>query len=86
VLRRDVFVGDADDDAVAFGDRAAEDGYRGMRREALVCGGVGHCVELLAPFAELGVTDIVARTITSPPAAALRSIELLGHVRTQLNG
>jgi hypothetical protein len=49
-----------------------------------VYGGVDRVVEMLAPLAELGVDDIVARTMDVPQSQAVRSIELLGRVREQL--
>jgi hypothetical protein len=36
--------------------------------------------EQLAPYAALGFTDIIIRTMTVPPPDALRSIELAGEV------
>lgn len=83
-LRRDVFVADDDAEAVETGKRLVAAGYRGMREEVLICGGVERVVEALAPFAELGVDDIVARTMTVAPERAVRSVELLGHVREHL--
>jgi alkanesulfonate monooxygenase SsuD/methylene tetrahydromethanopterin reductase-like flavin-dependent oxidoreductase (luciferase family) len=83
-LRRDVFVADDDAEALETGRTLAAGGYRGLRPEVLVYGGVARVVEALAPFAELGVDDIVARTLTVETPRAVRSIELLGEVREQL--
>lgn len=83
-LRRDVYVGDDDAAATGVGDRLAESGYRGISREALVCGGVERAAEHLASFADLGVTDIVARCVDVPQPDAVRTIELLGQVRDKL--
>jgi alkanesulfonate monooxygenase SsuD/methylene tetrahydromethanopterin reductase-like flavin-dependent oxidoreductase (luciferase family) len=83
-LRRDVFVADDDAEALALGQRLTAAGYRGLPADVLVYGGVERVVEMLAPLAELGVDDIVARTMDVPPSQAVRSIELLGRVREQL--
>lgn len=83
-LRRDVFVGDDDGAAVAVGRAVVGAGYRGMSEEVLVFGGVDRVTEQLAPFVDLGVDDIVARTIDVDDMAAVRSVELLGSVREQL--
>jgi len=83
VLRRDVLVGDDHD---ATKDRAREvirRGYRGMDRQ-IISGGVDHVAERMASFASIGVGDIVARTIAVDQVSALRSIELLGAVRSRL--
>lgn len=83
-LRRDVLVGDDDAATVITGQRLAAEGYRGMSFDVLECGGVERVAESLRRFAELGVDDIVARTMRIDGAAAVRSIELLGQVREQL--
>lgn len=84
ILRRDVYVGDDDAQAVAIGQSLVAAGYRGMGEDVLAFGGVERVVESLAPFADLGVDDIVARTMSVEPARAIRSVELLGEVREHL--
>ena len=86
VLRRDVYVADDDAAAVSVGDRLAASGYRGISRDALVCGGPGRVAELLAGFADFGVTDIAARCVAVPQPDAVRTFELLGSVRQRLRG
>jgi alkanesulfonate monooxygenase SsuD/methylene tetrahydromethanopterin reductase-like flavin-dependent oxidoreductase (luciferase family) len=83
-LRRDVLVGDDHDATVLRAREVIEQGYRGMD-EQIIAGGVDHVAERFAAFASAGVDDIVARTITVDQASALRSIELLGSVRTALH-
>lgn len=85
-LRRDVFVADDDAAGRAVGEQMASGGYRGMRGEVLVCGGVERVAESLSRFAAIGVDDIVARTVAVEPDRAVRSIELLGSVREHLIG
>ncbi len=85
ILRRDVFIGDDDQAALRVGDELAAAGYRGIAREDLICGGVGRAVEMLSPLAELGVDDIVFRTMAVSQEAAVRSVELMGKVREALS-
>lgn len=81
VVRRDVFISDDDAAGVKVGDELAASGYRGLRREVLVCGGVGRAIDLLSPLAARGVDDVVVRTVDVSALAAIRSIELTGKVR-----
>ena len=84
-LRRDVLVGDDHGVAVRLARAVIESGYRGLDRQ-VIAGGVAEVAELCASFASVGVTDIVARTISVDQPVALRSIELLGDVRSALAG
>lgn len=83
-LRRDLFIADSDEEGLRRGRDLVAGGYRGMTEDTLIFGGVERVAERLAAFAELGVDDIVARTMAVDQSAALRSIELLGLVRLQL--
>ena len=82
-LRRDVLVGDDHDATVALARQVVQSGYRGMDQQ-IIAGGVEHVSERMASFATFGVDDIVARTIAVDQQHAIRSIELLGDVRTRL--
>ena len=61
-----------------------EAGYRGLERAAVAYGDPDSVAEQLAVFAELGFTDVIIRTMTAPPEAARRSVELAGEVRMRL--
>ncbi len=80
-LRRDVLVGDDHVATVRAARGVIDRGYRGLD-EQIVCGDAAHVAERLASYRDLGVDDVVARTINVDEAAAVRSIELLGDVRT----
>jgi alkanesulfonate monooxygenase SsuD/methylene tetrahydromethanopterin reductase-like flavin-dependent oxidoreductase (luciferase family) len=82
-LRRDVLVGDDHAATTQLARSVIDAGYRGLDRQ-IIAGGVAEVAERCAAFASIGVTDIVARTISVDQAAALRSIELLGEVRSAL--
>ncbi len=84
VLRRDLFVADDRRQAEAMKAELVAAGYRGMRPEVVLGDDVAGIVDALAPFAGLGVDDIVARTPNIEASAALRSVTLLGTVREQL--
>lgn len=82
-LRRDVLVGDDHAATTRVARSVIEAGYRGLDRQ-IIAGGVTEVAGRCAAFASVGVTDIVARTITVDQPTALRSIELLGEVRRAL--
>ncbi len=84
ILRRDLLVGDNHGETVTAGQALVSDGYRGMTDDVLIYGGVEHVTEQLAACAEVGVDDIVARTMAVDDDVAVRSVELLGAVREQL--
>ena len=79
-LRKDVFIADDDARACQVGEALIERGYRGMKRETVIFGSPERVAEQLRPFAELGFTDVIIRTMTVPQPDALRSIELAGEV------
>ena len=78
--RKDVFIADDDAEAVRVGEALLAKGYRGMNREAVAIGDPEHVAEQLAPYKEMGFTEVVIRTMTVPQPEALRSIELAGRV------
>lgn len=83
-IRRDVFVAESRVDAEKVGDGLMAAGYRGFDRSAVAYGDPDSVAEQLAPFKEMGFTDIIIRTMTSPHDAAVRSVELAGEVRARL--
>jgi len=89
-LRKDVFVAERASQAEAVGNALVERGYRGFERGAVAYGDPAAVAEQLAPFAELGFTDIIIRTMEPLPPevgpdAAARSVELAGQVRSLLS-
>jgi alkanesulfonate monooxygenase SsuD/methylene tetrahydromethanopterin reductase-like flavin-dependent oxidoreductase (luciferase family) len=83
-IRKDVFVADTTAEAEKVGDGLMKAGYRGFQRAAVAYGDPDSVAEQLAVFGELGFTDIIIRTMSVPPDAAVRSVELVGEVRTRL--
>jgi alkanesulfonate monooxygenase SsuD/methylene tetrahydromethanopterin reductase-like flavin-dependent oxidoreductase (luciferase family) len=90
-IRKDVFVAEDRAGAERVGDALVDAGYRGFEREAVAYGDPDSVAEQLSPFAEMGFTDVVVRTMSPLPAelgsdAADRSVELAGEVRARLSG
>lgn len=85
-IRKDVFIAESRVEAERVGDQLMAAGYRGFERGAVAYGDPDSVAEQLAPFLELGFTDIVIRTMTVGLDAAVRSVELAGEVRRRLGG
>jgi alkanesulfonate monooxygenase SsuD/methylene tetrahydromethanopterin reductase-like flavin-dependent oxidoreductase (luciferase family) len=79
-LRRDVLVGHDHTATIKAARAVIEAGYRGMD-EQVIAGDPEHVAQRLAKFSDIGIDNIVARTITVDQPTALKSIELLGSVR-----
>lgn len=81
-LRKDVFIADDEDRATSVGQALLDGGYRGgMPSGAVAFGTAQQVAEQLAPFAEIGFSDIIIRTMTPvDQTEAVRSIELAGDV------
>jgi alkanesulfonate monooxygenase SsuD/methylene tetrahydromethanopterin reductase-like flavin-dependent oxidoreductase (luciferase family) len=78
VLRRDIFVADADAAAHAEVDRVMSEGYRGTGKAELLVGAPESVVERLRQCRALGFDEVMVRHITGDHAKMLRSFELIG--------
>ena len=83
-IRKDVFVADTRAEADKVGDALMDAGYRGFERAAVAYGDPDAVAEQLAPFGDLGFTDVIIRIMPVGSAAGLRSVELAGEVRVRL--
>ena len=83
-IRKDVFVADTRAEAEKVGDALMDAGYRGFERGAVAYGDPDAVAEQLAPFGELGFTDVIIRIMPAGSDAGLRSVELAGEVRARL--
>ncbi len=88
-IRKDVFIAESRAEGERVGEAIMAPGYRGFDREAVAFGDPASVAEQLAVFAEAGFTDAVIRTMGplpsgTDPAAADRSVELAGEVRSLL--
>jgi len=84
IVRKDVIVLSDADRARELGDRLTAGGYRGMPRDAVAYGGVDDVAEQLAPFRELGFSDVIVRCMTVEQADAEETLQLCGEVRRLL--
>jgi alkanesulfonate monooxygenase SsuD/methylene tetrahydromethanopterin reductase-like flavin-dependent oxidoreductase (luciferase family) len=84
-IRKDVFIAETAADAEKIGDQLMNSGYRGLDRAAVAYGDPDGVAEQLSVYGELGFTDIIIRTMPAPAREAIRSVELAGEVRRQLN-
>lgn len=83
-IRRDVFIAESQAEAERIGNALMEAGYRGFTRDAVAYGDPENVADQLSVYGQLGFTDIIIRTMTAPPAAAARSMELAGEVHALL--
>ena len=84
MLRLDVLVLADGARAERLADGAVARGYRGMQRDQVPAGNPERVAELLAPWADAGVDQIVTRPLGLGAAEDLETVELLGEVRTAL--
>ncbi len=83
-LRRDVHVGADAEDAARVAKPVVDGGYRGFRPEACTYGSAEQVAEQLAPYGEMGYTDVIVRHLVDDQSEVLRSLERLGAVREAL--
>jgi alkanesulfonate monooxygenase SsuD/methylene tetrahydromethanopterin reductase-like flavin-dependent oxidoreductase (luciferase family) len=83
-IRKDVFIAESAAHATKHGDSLMRAGYRGFERGAVAYGDPSSVAEQLAPFADLGYTDVIIRTMPAPADEAERSVELAAQVRALL--
>jgi len=78
-IRKDVFIAEDRVEAERVGDSLVDVGYRSFERGAVAYGDPQSVAEQLAPFGELGFTDIIIRTMTRGESA-VRTVELAGEL------
>ncbi|HVS14128.1 MAG TPA: LLM class flavin-dependent oxidoreductase [Thermoanaerobaculia bacterium] len=84
IVRRDVYVGESDDEARRTGGPVVDGGYRGFPPEAVVLGGPETVAEQLGAFAEMGFDEVLARNLVSDAEAAVASTRRLERVKELL--
>jgi alkanesulfonate monooxygenase SsuD/methylene tetrahydromethanopterin reductase-like flavin-dependent oxidoreductase (luciferase family) len=80
-VRRDALVLADGDRARRLASESLSGGYRGMTDEMIVAGSPIDVAEQLEPLRDLGVDEVVMRTMGIAPEHDLETIELLGEVR-----
>jgi len=83
-IRRDIYVGESDQEADETASAVIERGYRGFSPQVLTIGGVDTVARSLRPYAEAGYTDVIIRHITLDQSKVLGSIGRLADVRKAL--
>jgi alkanesulfonate monooxygenase SsuD/methylene tetrahydromethanopterin reductase-like flavin-dependent oxidoreductase (luciferase family) len=83
-IRRDIYIGESEQDAEEVAKRVMEKGYRGFRRAALVIGSVDKVIQEFRSFAAAGYTDLIVRHVTLYQPRVLGSMARLSEVRQAL--
>ena len=79
-IRKDVIIAEDRAEAERLGDSLMAAGYRGFERGAVAYGDPQAVAEQLAPFGDLGFTDVIIRTMTRAQSA-VRTVALAGELR-----
>jgi alkanesulfonate monooxygenase SsuD/methylene tetrahydromethanopterin reductase-like flavin-dependent oxidoreductase (luciferase family) len=78
VLRRDVYVGESDDEARAVVGAVLAEGYRGTGLDQLLVGGAETVVRALRRYRDMGFDYVMVRHIVGDHQLMLRSFERIG--------
>ena len=78
VLRRDIYVGESDEEARAVVAAVLAEGYRGTGFDQLLVGGPATVVEALRRYREMGFEHVMVRHIVGDHGLMLRSFERIG--------
>lgn len=84
IVRKDVLILRDGNKANRIGDEMIERNYRNLRRDAVAYGSVAEVIDQLGAFAEMGVDDMIVRSLLVDEPDALETIELAGEVRSAL--
>jgi alkanesulfonate monooxygenase SsuD/methylene tetrahydromethanopterin reductase-like flavin-dependent oxidoreductase (luciferase family) len=78
VLRRDIYVGESDDEARAVAGAILAEGYRGTGFDQLLVGSADSVVQQLRRYRDLGFDDVMVRHIVGDHQLMLQSFERIG--------
>jgi alkanesulfonate monooxygenase SsuD/methylene tetrahydromethanopterin reductase-like flavin-dependent oxidoreductase (luciferase family) len=78
VLRRDIYVGDTDEEARAVVGAVLAEGYRGTGLDQLLVGSADTVVETLRRYRNLGFGEVMVRHIVGDHQLMLRSFARIG--------
>lgn len=79
VLRRDIYVGESDDEALSVVGAILAEGYRGSGLDQLLVGSAATVVEALRRYRDMGFGFVMVRHIVGDHQLMLRSFERIGH-------
>lgn len=83
-FRRDVYVGETDEEAERVAKPILDRGYRGFGPGVAIYGSPETIARKLRPFAQHGFGEVLVRNLVPDQALALKSIERLGRVKELL--
>ena len=83
-IRRDVYVGESEQEARASAGAVVDAGYRGFPEGATVIGSASQVAAAFAKLAAAGYTDVIVRNLIPDPVLAVASTERLSAVREQI--
>jgi alkanesulfonate monooxygenase SsuD/methylene tetrahydromethanopterin reductase-like flavin-dependent oxidoreductase (luciferase family) len=80
-IRRDVYVGENQQEAEATAGKVGSAGYHGMLPEDIIVGDVEVVAKAFNELAQIGFTDVIIRNLVSDQSTGLASIARLGKVK-----
>lgn len=80
-LRRDVYVGETDEEAQRIAGAIVDRGYRGFDPSAVIYGSPETVAGKIREFAALGFTDVIVRNLVSDQSEAIACLNRLAEVR-----
>ena len=83
-IRRDIYVGESDEEAAETTRAVVEGGYRGIDPEALAIGSPETVAAKFRALGETGYTDVIVRNLMPTQEHAVASIARLAEVRASL--
>ena len=78
MLRRDIYVGESDEEARAVAGAILAEGYRGTGLDQLLVGGPATVVQGLRRYRAMGFDSVMVRHIVGDHQLMLRSFERIG--------
>ena len=83
-IRRDIYVGESQQEAAETGGKIVAAGYRGFAPDATIVGDVETVAREFTKLAQAGFTDILVRNLVSDQEKALASIGRLAAVKSMM--
>jgi alkanesulfonate monooxygenase SsuD/methylene tetrahydromethanopterin reductase-like flavin-dependent oxidoreductase (luciferase family) len=78
ILRRDIYVGESDDEARSVVNAILAEGYRGSGLDQLLVGSADTVVQALRRYRDMGFDYVMVRHIVGDHQLMLRSFERIG--------
>ena len=80
-IRRNIYIGETQQAAVAIGNDIAAKGGRGIPPEATIIGDAESVAQAFNELAEMGFTDVIVRNLVPDQAESLATIAKLAQVK-----